>query len=230
MGCWNGTCMVSNLPIRDREDVAIIPIRIKNIILEHSICYNTTICEPLPILLYGKYDDYGCVYDITGDIEEFNEYMSKVVSKDTLDSHIDSTIDLAENNLKLIERGHVENIAFVMIHKELFEKLTDRYYYVDDNAEIKNIILEIYSKMTSPTELWFFETKPFYFSKRIKKVNLESITKLYHFNNNLDDLRKMWSPQCGAGNQSDIDEAHDKLNEFYFNHIKKYKKEHESEE
>lgn len=59
MGCWNGTCAISNLHIKSGEDVAVMMLgKAYNV---HDFCYTTSLYHLVPIMFYGQYNDYGAV-------------------------------------------------------------------------------------------------------------------------------------------------------------------------
>ena len=64
MGCWNGTCAVSNLHITNNQRVAVFMLlENKN---KKSFCYNNAAYDICPIPFYGNYNDYGAVEDCEG--------------------------------------------------------------------------------------------------------------------------------------------------------------------
>lgn len=67
MGCWNGTCAVSNLHILHGEEVVVIMLVNNN---EYddlgSYCYSTSYNKLMPVIFYGEYDDYGSVENTHG--------------------------------------------------------------------------------------------------------------------------------------------------------------------
>lgn len=64
MGCWNETCMVSNMPIRSGDEVVMIIMR-SNRIDDNGVHPNSywNICS----VLFGKYNDYGGIEDVKKD-------------------------------------------------------------------------------------------------------------------------------------------------------------------
>lgn len=56
MGCWNGTCGLSGLPIISGEEVYIFPI-VES--YRDSFCYSTALYNPTIIPFRAKYNDYG---------------------------------------------------------------------------------------------------------------------------------------------------------------------------
>ena len=84
MGCWNGTCMVSHLPIISGEKIKLVIlnsrygfIKESNPILGNSgYCYSNDLLSPGFFAISGVYNDYGGIEDIEEDwnykvIEEF---------------------------------------------------------------------------------------------------------------------------------------------------------------
>lgn len=59
MGCWNGTCAVSNLHVRYGQDVAVFMLLKNN--EPKSFCYGNALYDLCPIPFYGEYNDYGAV-------------------------------------------------------------------------------------------------------------------------------------------------------------------------
>lgn len=99
MGCWNGTCAVSNLHVTHGTEVAVF-LLLKNS-RENSFCYGNALYDVCPVPFYGKYDDYGGVEECYGfglpivlnalkeQLYEFgqgpNEYHDCEVRRDNLD-------------------------------------------------------------------------------------------------------------------------------------------------
>ncbi len=64
MGCWNGTCAVTNLHIRAGQEVAVFMLlENKN---KRSFCYSNAAYDICPIPFYGEYNDYGAVENCNG--------------------------------------------------------------------------------------------------------------------------------------------------------------------
>lgn len=66
MGSWNHTCMVSRMPILAGEDVVSVFLAQKPEQMVDHHCYLNAFYDPLPYLIYGKYNDYGAVEDFDG--------------------------------------------------------------------------------------------------------------------------------------------------------------------
>lgn len=64
MGCWNGTCAISNLHITAGTPVAVFMLlKVKG---ENSFCYGNALYDVCPIPFYGEYNDYGGVEECHG--------------------------------------------------------------------------------------------------------------------------------------------------------------------
>ena len=59
MGCWNNTCVLTNLPIHEGEDVYVFPIKEINQDRHRSFCYTSALYNPTMISFEAKYNDYG---------------------------------------------------------------------------------------------------------------------------------------------------------------------------
>lgn len=66
MGCWNGTCFMSNLPILDGNRIVLIITALGNRLVADDKC-STAFChpndneDPITLPIKGTYDDYGSI-------------------------------------------------------------------------------------------------------------------------------------------------------------------------
>ena len=63
MGCWNGTCGLSGLPIIEGEEMYVFPI-VES--YRDSFCYSTALYRPSVVPFRAKYNDYGAGEDCSG--------------------------------------------------------------------------------------------------------------------------------------------------------------------
>lgn len=63
MGCWNGTCGISQLHINYGEDVLVVPIINQP---PTDFCYPSSMWVPAPLSFWSKYNDYGAGEDSSG--------------------------------------------------------------------------------------------------------------------------------------------------------------------
>lgn len=147
MGCWNGTCVLTNLPIFHGDEVYTFILQqssYNNGYVGHH-CYSNTYYNLIPLFFEGKYNDYGAVEDCHGDflpdliegiksrLFEFelgeNQYHDIAVKKDKFD--LDLLFE-ASHVRRLAVRGdspkqEYQHLAHVMIRKEVLEFLLKNY-------------------------------------------------------------------------------------------------------
>ena len=259
MGCWNETCAISQLPIMYLQDVVYILLqRNTDKVCCDSSCYIDTYFKPYPIILYGKYDDYGCMEDITGDVEAFYELIEKQL-KCTEDDIINSykhrygeytKEDKTRAYLKYLQDVQRNedcyhnvtpdnvNIAGVMIHRDLFDKL--KTFNQNDWFKSKDELIQEYydiftyrkkyKKLLEKDEdaavdlilKYSFCTNRYFAKVNLTEVNKQSIEDLFGIMHSMNILRKMWFPQTCAGSQTTIEEQNKILAKYYNDVIKQY--------
>jgi hypothetical protein len=64
MGCWNGTCAISNLHITAGQRVAVFMLAENS--ENKSFCYGNAMYDVYPLPFYGEYNDYGAVENCHG--------------------------------------------------------------------------------------------------------------------------------------------------------------------
>ena len=71
MGCWNGTCMISNLPILCGEKVKLVFLHTGygsgKVTGQSSYVYSDDILKPAFMAIEGEYDDYGSIDSMVDD-------------------------------------------------------------------------------------------------------------------------------------------------------------------
>lgn len=131
MGCWNGTCMVTRLPILSGEKVKLVLLFNQNVEYCHKydevsvlntsgMVYSNDMLSPAFFPLSGEYDDYGTVENI---VEDFNYKIILKVLKDKFGSKIkvdrDNIIEdwSLYDIIKGIERGGCREAASYWVEK-----------------------------------------------------------------------------------------------------------------
>jgi hypothetical protein len=116
MGSWDGTCALTNLPIKAGTEVVLF------ILEKHS--YNEVdevgggcvhadaLYTPIPFPIIGEYDDYGTLEDIKTDLSLLNAYMET--------KH---KIEHGSDYIRDIERGEHAGLASVMVIKEIYDQM-----------------------------------------------------------------------------------------------------------
>lgn len=70
MGCWNGTCMLTHLPIMGGDPVVAFLIEVSSAAASGGApCYSTDRGAPLTLAIKGVYDDYGSIEKIEPESE-----------------------------------------------------------------------------------------------------------------------------------------------------------------
>jgi len=196
MGCWNGTCMISNLPIISGEKVKLV---ILHDLFNHDrysggFCYANGLMRPLFLPIDGEYNDYGMIENI---VENRNfhfvtEHLKKAYSQIEVEKEILNEFTL-EDVLTGIERSSLRvkrnkdlfqpadkeltkgNLAFVMIRKDIWDAICDEYvgeFWNDDTEETANGQYYISAKE---------------YCKRRIKANLDALAKLKEIEATGDD-------------------------------------------
>jgi hypothetical protein len=143
MGCWNGTCGVSRLPIYAGDPVVLYPlleeVRVGD--MSGGFCYTYDRAQPLTIGVRGTYNDYGGIQDLQGVtlplVEKFfSENADKYVDEEGEPFELDFS-DLESVLNDGIERGELYNtdrhyggsedflrpLGLMMVHAGLHDKL-----------------------------------------------------------------------------------------------------------
>lgn len=139
MGCWNGTCMISNLPIISGEKIKLVILKPhlgKKEITSSGFCYSTGLMSPAFLPIEGEYDDYGTIEDIVEDwntefvLKNFTSvYDALEVDKEVVNEYTlyDICRGIERGSLKGKKKNSEEfidiNLAFVMIRKDIWDAL-----------------------------------------------------------------------------------------------------------
>ena len=121
MGCWNGTCLISNLPIYAGDEVVFFALKRRRDVStveggDHY--YSDDIYQPLLYPVVGEYDNYGCIENIKEDFSLIEEYFKDVeLSEPDWDKDNDV--------FRRIERGYYKGYNFAMIHKDIYDALIE---------------------------------------------------------------------------------------------------------
>ena len=149
MGCWNGTCNISNMPIFAGDKVVFIPLMRIHDSVVFNACYPTDNFIPLGFPIVGEYNDYGGLEDI--EISDVNrdyfytlnfyfagrdeeEKYRKVKKYDNFEDFVNNVLCCAEgcyvdvSNMDdlLKEKMVKDNMAevnYMMIHYDLYQSL-----------------------------------------------------------------------------------------------------------
>jgi hypothetical protein len=258
MGCWNGTDLITQLPIYSGDEVVLFLIK-KQVdkLPVDEMCYQHELFKPLPMLLYGEYDDYGAIENVTGDLDLFYQIIEKEleIDEDDVKSLCDKCYGGYDNQekanayLRYLQDGKSDyKIEFVLMHKELFDKLKSYDDYWDGKEKF---VEEYYGQLTiakleqqlkeqglSEDQIYIklfkmrLGTSTYNCPMDIREfddynpdsINKETISSILSISGAMTPLRKFWFPQSGAGSQCDINELHTIVGDFYNKYLEDYKK------
>ena len=125
MGCWNGTCFISRLPIKSGDDVKVLFMRDRRGATDiQGLCYASDDYGPLGLPFEAQYNDYG----------GFENVKDSPSNQSNIDFLFKAIGEHCPKDLKAIgdlaERGEIEDrdgkkIRFVMAHKSVWDKSTE---------------------------------------------------------------------------------------------------------
>lgn len=131
MGCWNGTCGISNLPILSGEKVLLFVLEGNK--YEDSMgggfCYTTDRYRPVGVPIHGAYNDYGGIENITKNGEDMFELLSaknyEMAERKRGKEEGDKPEDIEELINDYIERGLYKNVSFMMVREDILNGLKE---------------------------------------------------------------------------------------------------------
>ncbi len=135
MGCWNGTCALSNLSIHAGEKAYLILLVRTSNETRHmggGFCYTRLDYSPIFVPLLGEYDDYGAIENIVEGphteallkyFSDPNNYriVSRKFDKESMPDH-HPPFDSIKKLINSIERG------FVRIKQQVIRDKKDPYF------------------------------------------------------------------------------------------------------
>ena len=133
MGCWNGTCMLSNLPIRCGQKVKFV-ILVKNQFVDSAFelngcCYPTDEYKVLSPVLTGKYNDYGSIENLDKTSAKYVKDLEKDL-RIAPDKYEDVMVNIERGLVTFNAKGFVktpdQKVAFVMFHEEIYNSIIEK--------------------------------------------------------------------------------------------------------
>lgn len=136
MGNFNGTCMVTNLPIREGEEVVAF-------LMAREATWKGPVGYPMSLPLFGTYDGYGKIeYDTASQVKNFTLAHVCRFARFGKDCKVKSVSDLTlEALLRVAVDAHVDNdrgitmtrtlapgqsaLNLVMVHQWVYEDLAE---------------------------------------------------------------------------------------------------------
>jgi hypothetical protein len=139
MGCWNGTCALTNMPIHYGERIVLIPLSIQEEKLG-TMCYHNELCHYAGYPIRGTYDDYGGIEDIDETsgvkrtLELFQSWFKTkkiTLNSKAQDNYGKGITELSDIGvlLHVIERGGLEAegclFSYIMMHEKAFDAIVN---------------------------------------------------------------------------------------------------------
>lgn len=229
MGCWDETCMLSNLPIGYNDSIVAYLISYDNYKDQKDFsgtCYTTDKSFPISLPIKCKYNDYGSIQDYNeNDLAiKHLEYMFKFKMPHILEM-------LQDDNLhtESIYGNEMAGVGLIMIHEEIYKTAINEISTIRPITTKKEIQDEMNYNLSfldnqkshlgqshRSSSICIGKdhntldklTKLILSVKDRKELVEEATEKLFErmaINNVLARLRKNWLPHSGKGSQnSDI--------------------------
>lgn len=124
MGCWNGTCLLSNLPICRGDSVVgmfVAYILNPSSDMRQTIGrqnYPSDVAEPIGVPFRGKYDNYGSITDIKYGVT--TDYILSVLKESDFDSTLNNISNMKQSIYASSLKRNV-GVGLVMFHEKLFD-------------------------------------------------------------------------------------------------------------
>ena len=134
MGCWNGTCMLSNLPIIAGDKIKLVilhsPYGKGNVLNQSGYCYPDGVLSPAFLPISGEYNDYGGIKNI---VEDWNYKLIEAILKKKFNGEIrvhrktktewtlkDVIFGIERTNPQ-DENGKDLDLSYAMIRKDIWD-------------------------------------------------------------------------------------------------------------
>lgn len=141
MGDWKSTCQISHLPIKEDDEIVVIPVCNNKYSMRIGM-YTTDIYAPITTPIYGKYDGYGSIYDyqILDKARDFllsQEYIidKKIKKFNTLDD----LFDIINRRPEIIINSSSYDFKFFICHRKIFDDIIND---VGKRTAYRNLIFD----------------------------------------------------------------------------------------
>ncbi len=208
MGCWNETCMVSNLPICAGDRVVIIPI-IENKSGDIGV-YSTDYWAPFLPFVRGEYDDYGSIENANDCV--FEQIAKMFLPKDNALYDMTGSDFISEFVSQVSERIFElpQNVKIAFVHEALFDEMIQKspssikgWNFVCD--EKRPFSLEWrYTEGVYCHRQGYYPTSRQVISSLIEMGEEKRIEEMVKFTFAIDDLRIGYHPTIGSGSQDGV--------------------------
>lgn len=128
MGCWYGTCGVSQLPIMPGDDVVLFPLLVNEEREDggHGFSYATDQYGQLSLPVYGKYDDYGSIEAAENNGQGVYLHVQALLERHWLtpkNKAVSPPKDADEFVREHLKEALYEGTGYMLVHRFIFEEL-----------------------------------------------------------------------------------------------------------
>ena len=209
MGCYNGTCNISNMPIFEGDKVVFIPLMKVHENTVFNACYPTDNFIPFGFPFVGYYNDYGGLYDIEiSDVNRdyfkslnfyFNDRENKGEYKKVKADDYKSFEDFVNEVLCSVEGCYIDVTDMDIMQSDLVKDGKTEVNYMMVHYDLYNALL---SNMKN--------RKPYKEDKTFEVLQRERFIEV--FNKEFDTLVKV--KLKSISNYGEVDKAMQKLYEL----------------
>lgn len=146
MGCYNTSCAITNLPIKENDDVmAILMVQAQNPSGSMQVWY------PTPIIVWAKYDGYGGVKEIVAPCDKmlgyFKDYLTEYANAAYSENSVSRQLeDVLNTKLTLKTNNTIEYLTgMAFITRSTLEPLLLNFKY--SNKEYSEICDEFFAEI-----------------------------------------------------------------------------------
>lgn len=224
MGCWNGTCGLTNLSVRAEDDVVFYLLKdgeFRNSLgFGTGVCYSNELFAPFGLPVYGKYNDYGTVEKIQNP-----EMAVKLVKAAKFDGTFEDMLSAigenhrSDDNLAALGWKALRGYSTIMFHKFAVDLVIE---HIKTERESSYIRFEEEIKSTSILNLIYCRyCTSEKFLLLLEEADRPELLKHKALEIGMNDLRKLWMPQGGAGSQGEETSVYKKLAQATVDHCLK---------
>ena len=244
MGCWNGACGMSQLPIHYNDKVKLVFLKkspyFEESILGSGFCYSHHLFEAYYLPISGKYNDYGSLEDIKDPEDKHFNNIKKALKIDN------DTFKSFEDFITEVSRNNVPDLSFVFIHEDLYYKCIEvnskrMTGYGETEDTLRNFIEPILADYlvfnpSNFTDYGIYSNSLPYLIKHnrwsptFNQPEVKDLVDFYIFQDFMEEGRKFWCPQGSAGSQSSDYSVAILLGEYAKEKLKEYTDEYGEEE
>jgi|688.fasta_scaffold33477_17 hypothetical protein len=151
MGSWAGSCAISNLHIKDQDDVVVFAL-LKNKDELNNFIYNNSLYSVCPLPFYATYNDYGaCINEHGAGFDPFMKLLTQRMVEFEIGDNKYHDIEVKKegfNAEKMWDANHEERLYFkpygkdqlkvelIMVHRAVFDAIiAERHQYMAKNQD-----------------------------------------------------------------------------------------------